>query len=235
MMNGITRREFLTRGAAAAGVLAAVLSLSESASGASERPNIVFILTDDQRFDALGFMGRPGFLKTPNLDRIAREGAHVRNAFVTTALCSPSRASFMTGCYAHKHGVVTNEGMDPDPSCPTFAQILQKAGYETAFVGKWHQAPKSDPRPGFDYWLSFKGQGVYEDPVLNENGREFRATGYMSDILTDHAVEFLEKKRDKPFCMVLSHKAVHEPFTPAPRHKDRHAHAGLLSEHPRDR
>lgn len=227
MMNGITRREFLTRGAAAAGVLAAGLSLSESASGASERPNILFILTDDQRFDALGFMGRPGFLKTPNLDRIAREGAHVRNAFVTTALCSPSRASFMTGCYAHKHGVVTNEGMDPDPSCPTFAQILQKAGYETAFVGKWHQAPKSDPRPGFDYWLSFKGQGVYEDPMLNENGREFRATGYMSDILTDHAVEFLEKKRDKPFCMVLSHKAVHEPFTPAPRHKDAFADASI--------
>ncbi len=226
-MNAITRREFLNRGIAAAGALAVGISLSESAPGAGERPNIVFILTDDQRYDAMGFMGRPSFLKTPNLDRIAREGAHVRNAFATTAFCSPSRASFMTGCYAHKHGVVTNEGMDPDPSCPTFARILQEAGYETAFIGKWHMAPTSDPRPGFDYWLSFKGQGVYEDPRLNENGREFQAGGYMTDILTDYAVKFLKKKRAKPFCMVLSHKAVHEPFTPAERHKDAFAGASI--------
>lgn len=226
-MNPITRREFMSRGAAAAGVLAAGLSLGDDASCAGERPNILFILTDDQRYDSMGFMGHPSWLKTPNLDRIAREGAHVRNAFVTTALCSPSRACFMTGCYAHKHGVVTNEGMDPDPSCPTFAQVLQKAGYETAYVGKWHQAPTSDPRPGFDYWLSFKAQGVYEDPKLNENGHELQAKGYVTDILTDYAVKFLERKRDKPFCMVLAHKAVHEPFTPAERHKDAFADTSI--------
>lgn len=220
-MNKITRRDFMTRGVAAAGVLAAGLSMSETGFGADERPNILFILTDDQRYDAMGFMGHPPFLKTPNIDRIAREGAHVRNTFVTISLCAPSRACFLTGMYAHKHGVVTNEGSEFDPStCPSFPQLLQKAGYETAFVGKWHMAAKSDPRPGFDYWLSFKGQGVYEDPKLNENGREFQATGYMTDLLTDHAVKFLEKKRDKPFCMILSHKAVHGPFTPPDRHKD---------------
>lgn len=217
-MSTITRREFLNRGMAAAGVLAAGLSIDEA--DASERPNILFILTDDQRYDAMGFIGRPSFLKTPNLDRIAREGAHVRNAFVTIALCAPSRACFLTGTYAHKHGVVTNEGFDPDPSCPTFGQLLQEAGYDTAFIGKWHQAPTSNPRPGWSYWLSFLGQGQYEDPKLNENGREFRAKGYMSDILTDYALTWLRKDRERPFCMVLAHKAVHGPFTPAPRHRD---------------
>ena len=220
MSNQLTRREFLNRGAATAGLLAAGLSLSEAGLGDEKRPNILFILTDDQRYDAMGFMGRPSFLKTPNLDRLAREGAHVRNAFVTTSLCSPSRACFLTGTYAHKHGVVNNEGTDPDPSCPTFPFLLQKAGYETAYVGKWHMAPKADPRPGFDYWLSFVGQGVYENPKLNENGRSFQAEGYMTDLLTGYAVNWLKRKRDKPFCMVLAHKAVHGPFTPPTRHKD---------------
>ena len=213
----ITRREFISRGAAAAGLLAAGISVGEADD---KRPNFLFILTDDQRYDAMGFMGRPAFLKTPNMDRIAREGAHFRNAFVTTSLCAPSRACFMTGAYAHRHGVVNNEGYDPDPSCPNVGQLLQKAGYETAYVGKWHQAPKSDPRPGFDYWLSFLGQGVYIDPKLNENGREFVAQGYMTDLLTDYAVKWLKKDREKPFCMVLAHKAIHGPFTPAARHKD---------------
>ncbi len=224
-MTTITRRDFMTGGIAAAGVLAAVLSMSEAS--ADERPNILFILTDDQRFDALGFMGKTPFLKTPNLDRIAREGAHVRNAYVVLALCAPSRATFLTGAYPHKHGVVNNEGYDPDPSCPNFAQLLQKAGYKTAYIGKWHQAPKSDPRPGFDYWLSFLGQGVYEDPDLNENGREFKAAGYMTDILTDYAIKWLKRDRTQPFCMVLAHKAIHAPFTPAPRHKDAFANESL--------
>ncbi|MCX6374955.1 MAG: sulfatase-like hydrolase/transferase [Armatimonadetes bacterium] len=222
-MNGqITRREFLSRGTAAAGLLAAGLSAADPGYGddSGGRPNILFILTDDQRYDAMGFMGRPSFLKTPNMDRLAREGAHIRNAFVTTSLCSPSRACFLTGTYAHRHGVVTNEGNDPDPSCPTFPLLLQKAGYETAYVGKWHMAPKADPRPGFDYWLSFVGQGVYENPKLNENGRSFQAEGYMTDLLTDYAVKWLGRKREKPFCMVLAHKAVHGPFTPAARHRD---------------
>lgn len=215
----LTRREFIT-GAAAAGAAAALPWMGSSADAApAKRPNLIFILTDDQRYDAMGFMGHTRFLKTPNMDRLAREGAVLTNAFATTALCSPSRACFLTGAYAHRHGVVNNEATDPDPALQTFPQALRQAGYETAYVGKWHMERKSDPRPGFDYWLSFMGQGVYVDPKLNENGREFQAQGYMTDLLTDYAVRFLEKDRDKPFCMVLAHKAVHEPFTPADRHK----------------
>jgi N-acetylglucosamine-6-sulfatase len=184
-----------------------------------ERPNILFILTDDQRWDALGCMGHP-FLKTPNLDRIRNEGALFANAFVTTSLCSPSRASFLTGCYAHTHGVMQNEKRDFDfAATPSFPQYLQKGGYHTGFIGKWHMNVKSDPRPGFDYWLSFRGQGKYTDPQLNENGKEFKAKGYMTDLLTGYALKFLENSSaDEPFCLYLSHKAVHQPFTPAPRH-----------------
>ena len=216
----LTRREFITR-AAAVGAAAAMPWWSKSLEAApAKRPNLIFILTDDQRYDAMGFMGHTPFLKTPNMDRLAREGATLTNAFVTTALCSPSRACFVTGTYAHRHGVVNNEATDPDPSLENFPQALQKAGYETAYIGKWRMEKKSDPRPGFDYWLSFLGQGVYENPTFNENGREFEAEGYMTDLLTDYAVKFLEKDREKPFCMILAHKAVHGPFTPAERHKN---------------
>jgi len=216
----ITRREFITRAAAAGAAAALPLWGGSLEAAPAKRPNLIFILTDDHRYDAMGFMGHTPFLETPNMDRLAREGATLTNAFVTTALCSPSRASFLTGAYAHRHGVVNNEANDPDPAFETFPQALRTAGYETAYVGKWHMERKSDPRPGFDYWLSFMGQGVYVNPMLNENGREFQAEGYMTDLLTDYAVKWLEKERDKPFCLILAHKAVHEPFTPADRHKD---------------
>jgi arylsulfatase A-like enzyme len=215
----LTRRDAL-RAMAASG-LALTVGQAVSAPAAGERPNILFILTDDQRWDALSCMGHP-FLKTPNLDRIRHEGALFANAFVTTSLCSPSRGSFLTGCYAHTHGVMQNEKRDFDfAATPSFAQVLQKSGYHTGYVGKWHMGPKAGPRPGFDYWLSFRGQGKYTDPPLNENGRDFKAKGYMSDLLTDYALKFLGNSGgDKPFCLYLSHKAVHGPFTPAPRHAD---------------
>lgn len=185
----------------------------------SSRPNVLFILTDDQRWDAMSCMGNQ-FVNTPNMDRLRNEGALFANAFVTTSLCSPSRASFLTGTYAHTHGVFGNWGVEFDPEkTPSFPLLLQKSGYETAFVGKWHMGRSAEPRQGFDYWLSFAGQGVYEDPPLNENGRAFKAKGYMTDLLTDYAVKFLRRDRDKPFCLYLSHKAVHGPFTPAERHK----------------
>lgn len=191
-----------------------------AAGGERARPNILFILTDDQRWDAMSCMGNP-FVKTPNMDRIRNEGALFANAFVTTSLCSPSRASFLTGTYAHTHGVFGNRGLEFDPEqTPSFPLLLQKNGYETAFVGKWHMGKSSDPHAGFDYWLSFSGQGVYENPPLNENGREFKAQGYMTDILTEYALKFLDRDRDKPFCLYLSHKAVHGPFTPAERHRN---------------
>ena len=176
-----------------------------SARGASdERPNIIFILTDDQRWDAMGCMGHP-FLKTPNMDRIRNEGVLFSNAFVTTSLCSPARASFLTGAYAHTHGVVGNWGCEFDhDETPSFPRLLREAGYHTAFVGKWHMGKDDQPRPGFDYWLSFAGQGVYTNPSLNENGRPFKAKGYMTDILTRYAVRFIKEERDKPFCLYLS-------------------------------
>ena len=124
------------------------------------RRNVVFILVDDLRFDALGFLGHP-WLETPNLDALAQSGVHIPNAFVTTALCSPSRASILTGLYAHRHRVVDNNNPVP-PGTTFFPQYLQKAGYDTAFIGKWHMGADSDaPQPGFDRWVSFRGQGTY--------------------------------------------------------------------------
>jgi len=181
------------------------------------KPNMVFILTDDQAWNVLGKDGRYKFMKTPNLDQLCREGLVFTNAFVTTSLSSPSRACFMTGSYAHTNGVYINEDSDPDPNVPFLPKVLQETGYETAFLGKWHMKPGAEPRDGFDYWLSFNGQGKYIDPPLNENGRNFTEKGYITDILTDYAIKWLEKPKKKPFCLFLWHKAVHAPFTPAPR------------------
>ncbi|QNN23952.1 sulfatase [Planctomycetales bacterium ZRK34] len=187
---------------------------------AAPRPNVVFILVDDLAYDALGFMGRYPFLKTPHIDQLAKEGAWFRNAFVTISLCSPSRSAFLTGMYAHNTGVPTNERCEIPPDMPTFPSQLQKAGYSTAFIGKWHMLPRDDPRPGFDHWVSFKGQGVYFDPKLNVDGKPVNREGYITDLLTDYATAWLDKQagKDKPFCLYLSHKAVHGPFTPAKRH-----------------
>ena len=181
------------------------------------KPNIVFILTDDQAWNLLGKDGRYTFMKTPNLDQLGREGMVFENAFVTTSLCSPSRASIMTGCYAHKNGVYINSYSDPKPDVPFLPKILQNSGYQTAFLGKWHMKDGAQPREGFDYWLSFDGQGQYFDPSLNENGRDFTEKGYMTDILTDYAVRWIKKPKEKPFCLFLWHKALHGPFLPAPR------------------
>ena len=181
------------------------------------KPNIVFVLIDDQAWNVLGKDGRYTFLKTPNLDQLSREGLTFENAFVTTSLCSPSRACFLTGSYAHTHGVYINSYDDPKPDVPMLPKVLQKAGYETAFMGKWHMKRGAEPREGFDYWLSFDGQGKYLDPPLNENGRDFIEKGYMTDILTGYATRWMKKSREKPFCLFLWHKAVHAPFTPAPR------------------
>jgi N-acetylglucosamine-6-sulfatase len=181
------------------------------------KPNIVFILNDDQAWNLLGKDGRYPFMKTPNLDRLGHESMIFENAFVTTSLCSPSRASILTGSYAHKHGVYVNEYSDPNPEVPFLPKILQKAGYNTAFIGKWHMKDGAEPRDGFDYWLSFDGQGQYFDPALNENGRDFTEKGYMTDILTDYALRWIKQPKEKPFCLFLWHKAVHGPFLPAPR------------------
>lgn len=199
-------------------------------------PNIIFFLTDDHRFDAMGFMGHP-FLETPNMDRMANEGIHFNRAIVTTSLCSPSRASILSGMYAHNHGVVDNYN-PVDPGLKFFPEYLQEAGYNTAFVGKWHMGGESDdPRFGFDHWLSFKGQGTYwadghgtsrEVPQTsmdgyNINGKRVPQKGYITDELTDYALDWLKNtSKEKPFMLYLSHKAVHSDFVAADRHIGRY-------------
>lgn len=194
--------------------------------GAAPR-NIILVLSDDHRFDFMGFMdAAPEWLKTPALDRMAAGGAHLANAFVTTSLCSPSRASILTGRYAYHHGVVDNT--TPVPAGTVFfPQYLQQAGYATAYVGKWHMGEADDaPQPGFDHWVSFRGQGVYLNPTLNVDGERRQYQGYTSDVLTDFALEWLRERRRAPqqsFFLILSHKAVHANFIPAPRHAGRYA------------
>lgn len=194
--------------------------------------NVIFVLTDDHRYDAMGFAGHP-FLETPHLDSLAANGVHLKNAFVTTSLCSPSRASILTGLYTHKHRVIDNNRLVPEGTI-FFPQYLQKAGYSTAYIGKWHMGgAHDDPRPGFDHWISFRGQGNYLPPgpryTLNVNGERVKQKGYITDELTDYAIDWMEQQKDsdKPFFMYLSHKAVHSNFTPAERHQGRYADADL--------
>ena len=187
--------------------------------------NVIFILADDHRFDFMGFTGKVPWLKTPSMDRLAREGAYFKNTFVTTALCSPSRASILTGLFSHSHTVVDN--MAPVPKgLIYFPQYLQKAGYQTSFFGKWHMGDETDePKPGFNHWESFKGQGVYYNPTLNINGKQvaYKDSAYISDLLTEHAMDWLENRdKEKPFFLYLSHKAVHADFMPAKRHKGKY-------------
>jgi N-acetylglucosamine-6-sulfatase len=191
----------------------------------AERPNVIFILSDDHRFDFMSCVEScPDFLETPHLDRMATGGAHFRNAFVATSLCSPSRATILTGQFMHHHQVVDNQRPVP-AGTKFFPGRLQAAGYQTAFVGKWHMGHEDDqPRPGFDHWVSFPGQGVYSDPTLNINGQRTQFEGYTTDVLTDQAISWIDTQsgKDQPFMLYLSYKAVHYPFQPAPRHQGRY-------------
>ena len=200
---------------------------------AEDRRNVVFILSDDHRYDFMGFHeNAPDFLETPAMDRMAREGAHLANAFVTTSLCSPSRASILTGQYAHRHGVVDNQRLVPEGT-RFFSQDLQQADYQTAFIGKWHMGGATDePRPGFDHWVSFRGQGSHYDPTLNIDGERQEVEGYTADILTNYALDWLEEQQgaEDPFFLYLSHKSVHGPYRPAARHEGRYGASFALPE-----
>ncbi len=234
LSNCQNRRGFLKsagRGLAALSILPSTLCSLYAADGNTrKRRNIVLVLSDDHRYDFMGFMDEaPKFLETPNMDRMAREGAHLANAFVCTSLCSPSRASILTGRYMHHHGIVDNQRPAPEGTV-FFPQYLQSAGYRTAFIGKWHMGHEHDePRPGFDHWVSFKGQGTYFDPTLNINGEHQHFKGYTTDVLTERALDWLNdtQEAEQPFFMYLSYKAVHYPFQPAPRHKERYEKAEI--------
>lgn len=197
------------------------------------KPDVVFVLLDDLRWDALGYMGHP-YVKTPNIDRLRAQGASMANAFVTTSICCPSRATFLTGTLANRHGVIDNESSDYNPEVtPPLTKYLQQAGYRTAMIGKWHMGNSGAPRPYFDFWLSFKGQGVYHDPLFNINGQRVEHQGYTTDLLTNYALDFIRKQpKDQPYFVMLSHKAVHEPFMPAPRHKQAFGADAKLAEPP---
>ncbi len=221
-MSDVSRRDALKLIGAGAAALTLPRLLGCGAKDiAGRRPNVVVILADDLRYDAIGCAGDRR-LQTPNIDRLAGEGVRFTNAFVTTSLCSPSRAAFLTGCYAHTQGVFYNEMRDPLPSVPMFPELLQRAGYETAFVGKWHMLRRATPRRGFDHWVAFNGQGAYFRNTLNVDGDWVYSENYITDELTSRAVNYLVRDHEKPFFLMLSHKAVHAPFVPAPRHANRY-------------
>ena len=168
-----------------------------------EPRNVIFILTDDHRYDYMGFTGKVPWLETPNMDKLASEGAYLPNAFVTTSLCSPSRASILTGQFSHTHTIVDNQAPDPG-NLTYFPQYLERAGYQTGFFGKWHMGDHGDePQPGFTHWESFPGQGVYYNPTLNINGERvaYKDSTYITDLLTEHAIDWLEQAI---FCLLIA-------------------------------
>lgn len=176
---------------------------------AKKQPNLIVLLVDDLRFDETGASGHP-YMKTPNIDRIAHEGARFANAFHTTPLCSPNRACIVTGQYASRHGIIDNVGREAmSHRLANYHIELQRLGYDTAHIGKWHMGNDAAPRPGYDTWISFRGQGTITDPVFWEGGREVPLSGYVTDLLNERAVEFVARRRSKPFALFLAHKAVH--------------------------
>jgi arylsulfatase A-like enzyme len=202
------RREFLL----------AALGATVACSRPVRRPNILFVMTDDHAAGHVGCYGNP-LVKTPHIDRLAREGVRFANAFVTNSLCAPSRATVLTGCYSHRHGIRGNSEMkgqieNIDRSLLTYPQALQAAGYRTGIVGKWHLS--HDP-VGFDTWRVLPGQGLYFDPEFIENGVRKKYTGYATDLTTDFALDFLRQPSAQPWCLVYQHKAPHRPFLPPPR------------------
>lgn len=180
---------------------------STPAPAPPRRPNVVVVLVDDMRWDDLGAGGHP-FIETPHMDRLAREGVRFTNAFATTPLCSPSRASFLTGQYPHRNGIVDNTAR-PSHDLPIFPAELQKAGYRTGFFGKWHMGNDDSPRPGFDHWVAMPGQGEAIDPSLNVDGTRVQEKGYTTDLLTDYVERFIDRPGDAPFLVYLAHKAIH--------------------------
>ncbi len=194
----------------------ALLALS-GARAAERKPNLLFVYTDDQRWDAMGVVQREQgerarfpWYQTPNMDRLAAEGVRFRNAFVTLSLCAPSRAAYLTGRYNHVNGVANNHTPFPETSV-THASLLRAAGYKTAYFGKWHMGSQSGQRPGFDYSASFVGQGKYFNCPVEINGVSTPTTGWIDDVVTGYAIDFMRQNRSRPFSMVVGFKTPHGP------------------------
>ncbi len=213
----------LAAGATDFGLVTQVLGFNQRPNP-EKKPNIVFILSDDHRADTMGNAGHP-FIKTPTLDRLANEGVKFTNTFATTPLCSPSRGCFLTGQYAHRHGVKNNYTPWNDKNV-TFLELLKKAGYKNAFFGKWHMPGRLPALLGkaVDRFVTFTasgGQGIYFDCLLIIDGVLTERKGkYLTEDLTDLALEFIRKEKEGPFCVYLAHKAPHQPFLPPPELKN---------------
>lgn len=211
----------------------------ETTGAPGARPDVVVVVVDDLRWDEFGAAGHP-YVETPNIDRLAAEGALFVNSFHAVPLCSPNRASILTGQYPSRHGIIDNVARDLlSHSLETFPMAMQASGYATAFLGKWHMGNDPTPRPGFDYWVGLPGQGRSTDPQLFEDGALHVVEGYTTDLLTDRALSFIARQGpDRPYLVYLAHKAVHpdvrqrddgsvDPssslgYVPAPRHRGRY-------------
>jgi arylsulfatase A-like enzyme len=197
--------------------LLASLACAAPLHAAGRRPNFLFIYTDDQRWDAMGVVQReqgerarfPWF-KSPNMDRLAAGGVRFRNAFVTCSLCAPSRAVFLTGRYNHLNGITNNHTPFPENSV-THATLLRAAGYRTAYIGKWHMGDQRGQRPGFDYSASFIGHGRYQDCPFEINGVPTPSHGWVDDVSTDYAIDWMKQNRDRPFSVIVGFKSPHSP------------------------
>ncbi|MDI6451058.1 sulfatase family protein [Anaerobaca lacustris] len=223
----LNRRDFLRMGGLCTASLLAGCRVTPERKTA-ERPNIVFIMTDDHASHAVGCYGSR-INKTPQIDRLAREGMRFENCFCTNSICSPSRAVILTGKYSHLNGMIVNiyAGRPFDGSQQTYPKLLQKAGYETAMIGKWHLG--SDPT-GFDYWEVLPGQGSYYNPdFIQMDGSRKQYEGYCTDIITDLSIDWLKERRDsaKPFLLITQHKAPHRCWSPAPRHLGKYKHGTI--------
>lgn len=213
--------------------------LAQNPSFEEQRPNFIFIVVDDMRWDEFSAAGHP-YLQTPNIDQLAKEGARFTQAYHVSPLCSPNRASMLTGQYPSTHGIIDNVARNKaSHQLKLFAQDLQKAGYTTGHIGKWHMGNDPTARPGYDYWSCLPGQGRTIDPIFYENGAYDTIAGYVTDVMTDKAISFMDKHGEEPFFLYIGHKAIHpdlrqldngkaDPnyparFIPAPRHEGSYA------------
>lgn len=197
----------------------------------AEKPNVVIMVADDHRFDALGVVQEERgenanfpFFKSPHLDRLAAGGTRFRNAFVVHSLCSPSRATVLSGQHTHQHGISGNEM--PYESRDTWPHVLLENGWTTGYFGKWHMGDQRE-RPGFKESATFLNQGIYHDCPFLIDGKPTQSRGWVDDVSTTHAIEFMTRNRDKPFALYLGFKAPHDKRSPPTRHKRTYAEATI--------
>jgi arylsulfatase A-like enzyme len=195
--------------------LLTALACAAPLHAAERKPNFIFVIADDHRWDAMGAVqkehgekARYPWFETPNMDRLAAGGVRFRNAFITHSICSPGRAGFLTGQYTHVNGVMDNGTPFPENSV-THATLLRDAGYQTAYFGKWHMGDQRGPRPGFQHSASFINQGIYQDCPFEINGVMTPTKGWVDDVSTDLTIDWLKQNSAKPFSLVLGFKSPH--------------------------